>query len=278
MHHASTLESPATAARLASRAEWLVARRALLTREKELTRLRDELNRARRQLPWVKLEKPYVFETADGPRGLADLFAGRSQLLVYHFMFGAGWEEGCPSCSYLMDHIDGMLPHFAARDITFLVVASAPYAEIARFKERMGWKFNWVSAHGNGFNSDFAVSFTREQMEAGRVTYNYETFPAGLMPVEEMPGASAFARNAAGEVFHTYSTYSRGLDPLVGAYQWIDLSPRGRDEDGLEHPMAWVRHHDRYDANYHVDPTQPYTPPVGAISRPACCGGKSHAK
>lgn len=278
MHHASTLDTPSRQHRVASRDEWLVARRALLAREKELTRLRDDVSRARLQLPWVKLEKPYVFETADGPRSLAQLFAGRSQLLVYHFMLGAGWDEGCPSCAYVADHFDGMLPHLAARDITFVVVATAPIEEITRFKERMGWKFNWVSAHANGFNTDFAVSFTREQMEAGRVNYNYQIFPAGLMPVEEMPGASAFACNAAGEVFHTYSTYSRGLDPLVGTYQWLDLAPRGRDEDGLEHPMAWVRHRDRYDQEYRVDATQPYTPPVGAISRPRCCGGARHAE
>lgn len=280
---ASTLESASTAStafitnhRVVSRDEWLASRRALLAREKQLTRLRDEVNRERLQLPWVKIDQPYVFETADGPRRLADLFAGRSQLLIYHFMLGEGWEEGCASCSYVMDHIDPMLPHLAARDITLVVVSSAPFAEIARFQQRMGWKVNWVSAHTNGFNADYGVSFTAAQMEAGKVVYNYQAFPAGPMPVEELPGASAFARNEAGEVFHTYSTYSRGLDPLVGTYQWIDLSPRGRDEDGLEHAMAWVRHHDRYDADYRVDATKPYTPPQGAISRRGCCGGKRH--
>lgn len=273
----TTLESPVAKHRVVSHSEWLAARRKFLAREKELTRLRDELRAERLALPWEAVGKPYVFETADGPRSLGDLFAGRSQLLVYHFMLGAGWEEGCPSCSYMMDHMDPLCPHFAARDITFVAISRAPFAEIARFKERMGWKFNWASSATNDFNDDFAVSFTREQMEAGKVAYNYQTFPAGLMPVEEMPGASAFARTPEGEVFHTYSTYSRGLDPLIGAYQWIDIAPRGRDEDGLAHPMAWVRHHDRYDAEYRVDATQPYTPPRGAISRP-CCGGAGHAK
>ena len=238
-----------------SQQAWRVRRLALLAREKELTRLRDEIARERRALPWVRIDKPYVFDTSDGPRSLADLFEGRRQLLVQHFMFAPGWEQGCKSCSYMADHIDGARPHLAARDVTIVAVSRAPLADIERFRRRMGWRFDWVSSHGSEFNSDFHVSFTPEQRAGGNVEYNYRM---QAFPQEEAPGISAFMRNDAGEVFHTYSTYGRGVEVMMGAYQLMDLTPRGRDEDALRFTMEWVRHHDRYEA-----------PAAGA-----CCGSK----
>jgi predicted dithiol-disulfide oxidoreductase (DUF899 family) len=230
--------------RTVSRDEWLAARRRLLAQEKELTHARDRLSAARRELPWVKVEKPYVFEGPRGKETLADLFRGRSQLVVYHFMFGPGWEQGCPSCSYLSDHVDGALVHLAHRDVTWVAVSRAPYPQIAAFRQRMGWRFEWVSSHGTDFNFDFAVSFTEEDRARGKVRYNYEEQD---FAVEELPGLSVFHRDAAGEVFHTYSAYARGLDMLVNTYNILDLVPKGRDETGLPHTMAWVRHHDRYE-------------------------------
>jgi predicted dithiol-disulfide oxidoreductase (DUF899 family) len=226
-----------------SQEEWLAARKQLLRREKEFTRFRDQLSAERRELPWVKLDKQYVFDGADGKESLADLFDGRSQLLVYHFMFGPGWEQGCPSCSYVSDHIDGANWHLPHRDVTLLAVSRAPLAEIEAFKQRMGWHFKWVSSYENDFNHDFHVSFTPEEMARGEVYYNYgmEQFPS-----EEAPGLSAFYKDESGAVFHTYSTYARGLDMLVGAYNYLDLAPKGRDEAELPWTMAWVRHHDRY--------------------------------
>jgi predicted dithiol-disulfide oxidoreductase (DUF899 family) len=229
--------------KVVSREEWLEARRAHLAREKELTRLRDQIARERRELPWVRVEKPYVFESTKGKETLAQLFGSHTQLLIYHFMFGPGWEEGCPSCSFLCDHVDGALPHLAARDVSFVAVSRAPLAQILAFQRRMGWRFKWVSSHGSDFNYDFRVSFTAEERAKGRVPYNY-----GEMEFEgeELPGASAFYKDSSGAVFHTYSTYARGLDLQVGTYNWLDLAPKGRDEDGLGFTMAWVRHHDRY--------------------------------
>ena len=184
----------------------------------------------------------YGFETEAGPRTLAELFDGRSQLLVYHFMFGPDWEEGCKSCSYVADHIDGALPHLAARDVTLTVVSRAPLAKLLPFKARMGWRFPWVSSFGGAFNTDFGVSFDADELAAGPVDYNYART---AFPATEAPGMSAFIRGANGEVFHTYSAYARGLDMLVGAYNWLDLAPKGRDEDDLPYTMSWVRHHDR---------------------------------
>ena len=244
-----------------SREEWIEARRAFLAKEKEFTRQRDELNRRRRELPWVKVEENYVFGGPKGKETLADLFDGRSQLIVYHFMFGPGWEEGCPSCSLLADHIDGALAHLNARDVTLVVVSRAPHNQIEAFKKRMGWRFKWVSSYGNDFNRDYHVSFTKDEMAKGKVYYNYEMQEFGA---EEAPGASVFYKDATGEVFHTYSTYARGGDILLGAYNYLDLTPKGRDEDGLAFTMAWVRHHDRYGAGYTVDPTTPYSPPKGS--------------
>ena len=228
--------------RIVSETEWVVARKDLLTREKEVTRLRDEVSRHRRELPWVKIKKKYIFEGPDGKETLADLFDGRSQLIVYHFMLGPGWEEGCKSCSYLADHFDGANWHLPHRDVTLVVISRAPFSEIEPFKKRMGWRFKWVSSSGNDFNFDYHVSFTKEEEAKGRVYYNYgmEEFIS-----EELPGLSVFYKNEDGEVFHTYSTYARGLDILVGAYNFLDLVPKGRDEDP-EATMSWVRHHDRY--------------------------------
>jgi predicted dithiol-disulfide oxidoreductase (DUF899 family) len=230
--------------RVVSPEEWLAARKALLSKEKEFTRLRDRLSAERRELPWVRVDKEYVFDGPDGKETLADLFDGRSQLLVYHFMFGPGWEQGCPSCSFLADHLDGANWHLPQRDVTLLAVSRAPLAQIEAFKRRMGWRFKWVSSYGNDFNHDFQVSFTPDEMAQGEVYYNYAMTE---FPSEEAPGISAFFKDPSGAVFHTYSAYARGLDMLVGAYNYLDLAPKGRDEAELPWTMAWVRHHDRYD-------------------------------
>lgn len=224
---------------------WLAARRELLREEKEFTRARERLAARRRELPWVKVDKAYTFGSPAGPVTLADLFEGRSQLVVYHFMFGPGWDEGCKSCSYVSDHLDAAAVHLKARDVTFAAISHAPLAEFAPFKKRMGWNFTWVSAHGGDFNQDFHVSFKPEDIADGKeVNYN---FGLTAVPIGELPGLSVFAKTADGTVYHTYSTYSRGLDPLIGTYQVLDLVPKGRNESGLEHTMAWVRYHDRYD-------------------------------
>jgi len=228
-----------------SRDEWLAARQALLAKEKAFTKQRDALSAARRELPWVKVEKDYDFDGPDGKQALADLFDGRGQLITYHFMLGPGWEEGCPSCSFLADHFDGAAVHLANRDATLVVVSRAPLAEIGKFQKRMGWKFKWVSSHGSDFNRDYHVSFTEEEMAKGEVVYNYRK---SEFPSEEAPGVSVFARDGARGVFHTYSAYARGLDILLGAYNFLDMVPKGRDEADLPWSMAWVRHHDRYGA------------------------------
>jgi predicted dithiol-disulfide oxidoreductase (DUF899 family) len=231
--------------RIVSQADWLVARKRLLSREKEFTRLRDQLSAERRELPWVRVEKEYVFDGPAGKETLADLFEGRSQLMVYHFMFGPGWEQGCPSCSFVSDHIDGANWHLPHRDVTLLAVSRAPLPEIEAFRKRMGWRFKWVSSYGNDFNRDYHVSFTPDEMAKGKVYYNYEDTEFSS---EEAPGISIFYRDPSGAIFHTYSAYARGLDMLIGAYNYLDLAPKGRDEAALPWTMAWVRHHDRYGA------------------------------
>jgi predicted dithiol-disulfide oxidoreductase (DUF899 family) len=223
--------------------EWLEARQSLLEEEKALTRRRDELSRRRRELPWVKVEQDYVFDGPHGNVALSHLFAGRAQLMVYHFMFGPEWAEGCPSCSMLADSIDGALVHLAQRDATLAMVSRAPIAKIEAFRKRMGWNCPWVSSYGNSFNRDYHVSFTKDEMEKGETYYN---FGVNRFPSEEAPGLSVFHKDAAGSIFHTYSTYARGLEPLLATYTLLDLTPKGRDEDQLSFPMAWVRHHDRY--------------------------------
>ncbi len=232
--------------RVVSPAEWLAARKELLAKEKSFSRQRDALSAERRQLPWVRLDKQYVFEGPAGRETLADLFGGKRQLIVYHFMFGPGWEQGCPSCSLVSDHLDPSVVHLAQRDVAVAVVSRATLPEIEAFRQRMGWRFKWVSSHGSDFNYDFHVSFTPEETARGGVVYNFE--PRGFAGGEEAPGASIFYRDETGAVFHTYSCFARGLDLMIGAYNWLDLVPKGRDEDGLPHTMAWVRHHDRYGA------------------------------
>jgi predicted dithiol-disulfide oxidoreductase (DUF899 family) len=229
--------------------KWLAARHELLHAEKEFTRLQDTMNARRRSLPWVKMEKNYLFDSPAGRVSLADLFAGRSQLIVQHFMLGPGWEQGCKSCSFMTDHFNPMVVHLAARDVSFAVISRAPLAEILPFKERMGWDVNWVSAHGTSFNRDFHVSFTPEEAASGKVYYNYTRQP---FPHDEAPGISIFARDAAGTVYHTYSTYGRGVEIVMGTYHMLDLVPKGRDEDGLEYGMEWIRHHDRYEQSADV--------------------------
>lgn len=229
-----------------SKDRWLAQRKALLAREKELTRLRDQVADERRALPWTRIEKNYTFDAPEGRRTLAELFEGRGQLLVQHFMFGPGWEQGCPSCSFMADHISGMEVHLAHRDVTLLVVSRAPLAEIEGFRRRMGWRFKWVSAHDNDFNYDFAVSFKPKEWAEGKgeVYYNYNVRP---FPAQEAPGISVFSKNDAGDVFHTYSTYERGVEAMMGTYNLLDLTPKGRDEHNRVYPMDWVRHHDRYE-------------------------------
>jgi predicted dithiol-disulfide oxidoreductase (DUF899 family) len=227
-----------------SRDRWVAERKALLAHEKELTRLRDQIARERRALPWVRIEKNYVFDAPEGQRTLAELFEGRRQLVVQHFMFAPGWEQGCPSCSFMADHIDGMNVHLAHRDVTLRVVSRAPLADIERFRQRMGWQFKWVSSHANDFNRDFGVSFTPEEMAKGEVYYNYGMW---RFLSEELPGVSVFYKDGAGDVFHTYSTYGRGVEVMMGTYNLLDLTPKGRDEDNLSYTMEWVRHHDRYE-------------------------------
>lgn len=247
-----------------SKGEWLRARTAFLAKEKEFTRQRDELSRQRRELPWTKIGKTYIFDGPQGEESLAQLFDGRSQLMIYHFMLGPGWQEGCRSCSYLADHFDGSIIHLAHRDVTFLAVSRAPFAEIEAFKRRMGWQFKWVSSYESDFNFDFSVSFSKDDLAKGSVYYNYGLTQFGT---EEAPGVSAFYKDG-GEIFHTYSAYARGLDILVGAYNFLDHAPKGRDEDDLAFTMSWVRHHDRYDDSYFVDQKQPYVAPKVADS---CC-------
>ena len=243
MTASTTLERDAH--RVVSQEQWRAERMAFLAREKEVLRLQDDLARQRRALPWVRMDKPYTFDTREGRRTLAELFGPQGQLLVQHFMLAPGWEAGCPSCSYMADHLEGMLPHLAARDTGFVVVSRAPLAEIERFRRRMGWTFTWVSSHGSDFNFDFGVSFTPEERATGGVAYNY--MRQSFAP-EEMPGISAFRKDRDGTVFHTYSTYGRGVEAMMGTYRMLDLTAKGRDEEGLDHTMAWVKHHDRYEA------------------------------
>src|SRR5580693_7011380 len=249
--------------RVVSEAEWLAARKELLAKEKALTRQRDAISAERRELPWVKVEKNYVFHGPDGKETLADLFRNKSQLVIYHFMFGPDWNEGCPSCSFVSDHFGGTLAHLAARDVTFVVVSRAPIAKIEAFKKRMGWRFKWVSSYGSDFNADFHVSFTKEEMAQGKVDYNYtmQEFPSA-----EAPGLSVFAKDADGSVFHTYSTYGRGVEVLMSTYRILDLVPKGRDEDHLDFDMEWVRYHDRYGTNEFADADKPYWPETASLS------------
>jgi len=228
-----------------SHEKWLEARLDLLAAEKDLTRRSDQVAALRRQLPWVKVDKPYTFEGSGGRVALAELFDGRHQLIVQHFMLAPGKEQGCPSCSYMADHTDGMTVHLAHRDTAFTAISRAPFPEIERFRRRMGWQFKWVSSYGTDFNYDFGVSFTPDQVAKGKVDYNYGNWP---LVGEEWPGVSVFYKDDSGDVFHTYSTYGRGVEVMMGTYRMLDLTPQGRAErDDTVHKMEWVRHHDRYE-------------------------------
>lgn len=229
--------------KITSHTEWIAARKEFLKKEKEFTRLRDELSRERRELPCERVEKDYVFDGPKGRETLASLFDGRSQLVIYHFMFGPEWEQGCPSCSLVSDTFNGNFIHLAQRDVTFVAVSRAPIERIEAFQKRMGWSFRWVSSLASDFNFDYQVSLEPGESKTGKHYYNYDLTE---FPSEERPGLSVFTKNAAGELFHTYSAYARGLDLLIGVYNILDMTPKGRDEGALSPPMAWVRHHDRY--------------------------------
>jgi predicted dithiol-disulfide oxidoreductase (DUF899 family) len=260
-----------TEPKIVSQNEWLAARKRLLAREKQLTHERDAIAAERRELPWVKVDEPYLFDTPSGKRSLAELFADKSQLIVYHFMFAPDWQEGCPSCSFISDHTDATLPHLAQRDVAFVAISRAPLAKIEAFKNRMGWTFNWVSSYGNDFNHDYGVSFTKEEQSRNDI-YNFGT---SGHPSEEAPGFSVFAKKG-NDVFHTYSTYGRGVEVGMHTYTYLDLTPKGRDEEGLYFPMAWVRHHDRYADGRLEDAAKPYWPAEEASAGPeskssSCC-------
>ena len=233
--------------KVVSEKEWLAARKELLMEEKEFTRLRDQLSQKRRDLPWVKVEKEYIFDSPDGKKTHADLFDGKSQLIVYHFMYSPDWDEGCPSCSFWADNFNGIDIHLKHRDISFIVVSKAKLEILEAYKKRMGWNFTWVSSLENDFNSDYHVSFTPDEMEKGEMYYNYQI---SKFPSEEAPGVSVFYKSEQGEIFHTYSCYARGLDMLNGAYHYMDLAPKGRDEDDLPFTMAWLCRHDQYDNSF----------------------------
>lgn len=226
-----------------SREAWLAAHKAHLAREKALTHLRDELNAERLALPWARVEKDYAFDTPGGTRTLAELFAGRSQLVVYHFMLAPGWAAGCGGCSFLADHLDGALPHLEHHDVTLTAVSRAPLAEIEAYKRRMGWRFPWASSFGGDFNRDHHVSFTADDLARGKVFYNFGELDAD-QAFEELPGLSAFFKDETGAVFHTYSSYARGPEDLIGTYMILDRAPKGRNETGT---MDWVRRHDEYE-------------------------------
>lgn len=225
--------------------EWLDRRKALLRREKQLTRLRDEVMAERRALPWVEVEKTYLFDTPDGKRTLSDLFDGRSQLIVQHFMFAPDWEEGCVGCSFEADHIDGANQHLSHHDVTFVAVSRAPLEKLMAYKKRMGWQFPWVSSEGSDFNFDFHVSFSPEELKTGKAFYNYQTIDNEM---EDLPGVSVFFKDEAGHVFHTYSSYGRGNEEVMGTYMLLDMTPKGRNENGPNGDLTdWVKRHDQYD-------------------------------
>jgi predicted dithiol-disulfide oxidoreductase (DUF899 family) len=231
--------------RVVSREEWLTARKALLQKEKEATQLRDKVNAERLALPWEKVEKTYTFDTPNGRQTLADLFDGRSQLIVYHFMLGPGWDAGCDGCSFLSDHLDGTLPHLEHHDVTLVAVSRAPLAEIQAYQQRMGWHFPWYSSFGSDFNYDYHVSFTPEAMRAGTASYNFEPIPAKADAKEsERPGLSAFYKDETGQIYHTYSSYGRGHEELIGTLMILDRAPKGRNE---QRAMDFVRRHDEYE-------------------------------
>ena len=228
-----------------SHSVWIEARKNLLAKEKEFTRQRDDLSRQRRELPWEKVETNYVFDAPQGPVSFGDLFDGRSQLIVYHFMYGPAWDAGCKSCSFLADHFDPAIIHLNARDVSFVVVSKAQLHTLEAYKARMGWGFQWVSSYENDFNRDYHVSYTDEEVESGEAYFNYE---AKGFSTTEAPGASVFYKDTDGSIYHTYSVYERGLDMFITAYHYLDIVPKGRDEAGLSFTMDWLRRHDEYGA------------------------------
>ncbi|MCC5860077.1 MAG: thioredoxin family protein [Ectothiorhodospiraceae bacterium] len=238
----SQIESP----RVVSREEWLQARKAHLKNEKALTRLRDLVARERRELPWVRVEKEYVFDTPEGKRTLAELFGANSQLVVHHFMFGPDWDAGCPSCSLEADHAEGAIVHLANHDVSYVRVSRAPLEKLEAYRKRMGWTARWVSSQGSDFNFDFQVSFTREDLEAGRLYYNYQAIEDPKYFSEELPGLSVFYKDERGTLFHTYSSYARGNEEVIGAFVYLDITPKGRNEKEI---MDWVRRRDEYDGS-----------------------------
>lgn len=233
---AAMLEHP-----VVSQQEWIAARKQLLEKEKELTHLKDEVAHQRQQLPWVKIEKEYIFEGPDGPCSLSDLFDGRSQLIVQHFMLGPGWKEGCPGCSFMADHVDGALVHLMNHDVSYVAVSRGTLSDIQPFQKRMGWGFKWVSSNKNDFNFDFHVSATKEDIAKKEMFYNYETIP---VTEEELPGISVFYKDENGDIFHTYSTFTRGVDIILNTYNFLEMTPKGRNESDT---MDWVKHHDKYE-------------------------------
>ena len=252
--------------RIVSQDEWFAAHAQHLVKEKELTRLRDQLRAVRCELPWVKIEKNYNFDTSNGKQALTDLFAGRSQLVVKHFMLGPGWKEGCVGCSFEVDHIEGALVHLEHHDVTFVAISRAPLPEIEAFKKRMGWCFTWVSSYGSDFNSDFHVSFTKDDLAKGPTYYNYRVREA--QDEGEASGFTVFYKDEAGNIYRTFSSYARGAEELLGTYMMLDLTPKGRNETGPNHNLTdWVRHHDKYDAGGFVDRTGRYVTPQDS----ACC-------
>ena len=252
-----------------SRDEWLVARKALLAKEKEMTRARDRLSAERRALPWVKVGKPYVFEGPDGTETLAELFGGRSQLIVKHFMLAPGQKDGCVGCSFEVDHVEGALMHIEHHDVAYVAVARAPLAEIEAFRRRMGWRIRWVSSFGSDFNYDFNVSFTPDQIARGEGFYNYRL---GDVPLEDLSGLSVFYKDGDGDIFHTYSAFGRGAEETLGAYMFLDLTPKGRNETGPNHDLTdWVRHHDRYGIGGYVSPKGRWLAAEEETDAAPCC-------
>jgi predicted dithiol-disulfide oxidoreductase (DUF899 family) len=232
-------------AKVVSQEEWLAARRALLAKEKAHMREGDALAAERRALPWVRVDKPYVFDTTGGPKTLAELFDGRGQLIVHHLMYAPDWSAACPGCTFQAEHIDGPAPHLERHDVRIVAVSSAPLDKLSAYKARMGWRFEWVSTQGETFNHDFRVSFTEDEIAKGRIDYNFGTIVTDPRYLDrELPGVSVFYKNEAGEVFHTYSTYARGLDALLGANQYLDITPEGRNDDAYPN---WPRRRDEYD-------------------------------
>ena len=252
--------------RIVSRDQWLKERTAFLAKEKEMTRLRDQLSAERRELPWVKVDKSYTFDAPEGKVTLADLFDGHSQLIIKHFMLAPGQRDGCVGCSFESDHVEGALVHLEHHDVSYVAVARAPINEIEAFKNRMGWHFRWVSSFASDFNYDFNASFTPEQIATGEVFYNYRKGP---VPLEDLSGLSVFYKAEDGTIYHTYSSFGRGGEERLGTYVYLDMTPKGRNENGPNHTLAdWVRHHDRYGAGGHVSAVGRWVPEEGGA---ACC-------